>query len=221
MVSLIIFDLDGTLVDSKKDIADSLNLSLSACGFSTLSQEKIEDLVGRGARQLVKEAIGDPSDEVLWRVFQRFCQTYDEHLLDFTRLYPGVREFLESHSELPMAVVTNKPQHFSKKILEGLKIDHHFRWLIAGDTLTVQKPDPQVLQPILQETGPFEQALIVGDSDVDIFLGKAAGLLTCAVSYGFRPRKELELLQPDFLIDRFTELSQLPLFTSGAAQEAS
>lgn len=220
MISLIAFDLDGTLIDSKKDIADSLNAALRECGFKTLSQEKIEELVGRGARQLVKEAIGNPSEEQLWQVFEKFWKIYDAHCLDQTALYPGVREFLESTPSFELAVVTNKPQHFTHKILQGLKLDHYFRWILGGDTLPVQKPDPAMLQPILQDW-KGSAALFVGDSDVDIQVGKAAGWQTCAVTYGFRPRHEIELLQPDFIIDRFSELIALPIFKDVPIREVS
>jgi haloacid dehalogenase superfamily, subfamily IA, variant 1 with third motif having Dx(3-4)D or Dx(3-4)E len=221
MVSLIAFDLDGTLIDSKKDIADSLNAALRECGFPTLAQQKIEELVGRGARQLVKEALGNPSDEQLWRVFENFWRIYDLHCLDQTMLYPGVREFLDLGVPQTLAVITNKPQHFTKKILEGLKIDSRFRWIIGGDTLPVQKPDPAVLQPILADWQDGRNALIVGDSDIDIQLGRAAVWSTCAVTYGFRPREELQSLRPDFIIDRFAELKDLPVFKTFAAREVS
>jgi phosphoglycolate phosphatase len=221
MLPLLIFDLDGTLIDSKKDIADSLNYSLATEGFSTLPDEQIENLVGRGARQLVCQAIGNPTDDELGKVFRTFWNHYYAHLLDQTMLYPGVLNFLESFSHLSKAVVTNKPEIFSKKILEGLKIDHHFRWVIGGDTLPIQKPNPQVFDPILQDLGVPVQALMIGDSDVDIECGRAAGFLTCAVTYGFRPRQELELVRPDFIIDGFEELEQLPIFSEGFKQEAS
>jgi len=212
MHRLLIFDLDGTLIDSKKDIAVSLNHALQAEGFPTLSDQVIQDLVGRGARRLVKEAIGNPTDEQLGKVFLTFWNHYHEHCLDHTDLYPGVRELLERHRDLPMAVVTNKPELFSKKILEALDINRYFRWLIAGDTLATQKPDPKVFEPILKDLAGPVHAIIVGDSDVDINCGKAAGFKTCAVTYGFRTRAELEEYEPDFMIDRLEELSELSFF---------
>ena len=212
MLSLLVFDLDGTLIDSQQDIADSLNFALRQEGFPALSEQTIRDLVGRGARRLVMEAIGNPTDEQLGRVFLAFWNHYEAHCLDRTCLYPFVREFLESHAHIPMAVVTNKPELFSRKILKGLGVDSHFRWLIGGDTLGTQKPDARVLDPIFADLGGRVKAMIVGDSDVDIECGKAAGLLTCAVSYGFRDRSELADLKPDYLIDRLDELPRLPVF---------
>ncbi|HCU23995.1 MAG TPA: hypothetical protein DF383_03180, partial [Deltaproteobacteria bacterium] len=212
MSFVLIFDLDGTLIDSKQDIADSLNEALIQEGLATLPQKKIEELVGYGAKKFVYDALGRPSEEVLARVFLNFWKCYDDSLLKQTRLYPGVMDFLETHSHLPMAVVTNKPEIFSEKILVGLGIRDRFRWLIGGDSLPVQKPDPQVLNPIFQEFGGTLQGLMVGDSHVDIECGKAAGFKTCAVTYGFRSREDLSKLTPDFLIDDFSALAELPVF---------
>jgi len=213
MSPVLIFDLDGTLIDSKKDIADSLNYALKEEGFATLSERKIEEMVGHGAKTLVRDALGNPSDEALGRVFLTFWNYYHEHLLDQTRLYPGVSEFLERHPDIPKAVVTNKPEIFSRKILDGLGIRSHFRWLIGGDTLPIQKPDPKVFEPIFQEIEGQVEGVMVGDSHVDIECGRAAGLQTCAVTYGFRPREELLAYRPDFLIDSFGDFSALPFMS--------
>jgi len=211
MVSLLIFDLDGTLVDSKQDIANALNFALSQEGCDTLDMSAIQDMVGRGARHLVQEALGNPSNEVLARVFLAFWNRYEEHLLDQTRLYPGVLDFLEASDHPHKAVVTNKPIGFTHKILKGLKIDSFFRWVIGGDSLAVQKPDPSVLDPIFKDLAEKPKGLMIGDSDVDIDCGRAAGLYTCAVTYGFRSRQELEAANPDFIIDEFEALSEIPL----------
>jgi len=210
MSPVLIFDLDGTLIDSKKDIADSLNFALAQEGFETLPTSKIEEMVGHGAKTLVRDALGNPSDEALGRVFLSFWNRYHDHLLDATKLYPGVLEFLENYPQITKAVVTNKPELFSQKILEGLGIRSHFRWLIGGDTLPIQKPNPDVCAPIFRELGEPVSGVMVGDSHVDIECGRAAGLKTCAVSYGFRPREELLNYQPDFLIDHFSDFSGLP-----------
>ncbi|MCE9625117.1 MAG: HAD-IA family hydrolase [Deltaproteobacteria bacterium] len=210
MSPVLIFDLDGTLIDSKRDIADSLNFALAQEGFDTLPASKIEEMVGHGAKTLVRDALGNPSDEALGRVFLSFWNRYHDHLLDETKLYPGVLDFLENYPQITKAVVTNKPELFSQKILEGLGIRSHFRWLIGGDTLPIQKPNPEVFAPIFRELGEPVSGVMVGDSHVDIECGRAAGLKTCAVSYGFRPREELLNYQPDFLIDRFSDFSALP-----------
>jgi len=221
MISLLIFDLDGTLVDSKQDIADALNFALVSEGFSSLEPSAIHDMVGRGARHLVQDALGNPSNDVLARVFLAFWNRYEAHLLDRTQLYPGVREFLENSHHPHKAVVTNKPIGFTHKILQGLKIDHFFRWVIGGDSLGVQKPDPSVLDSIFSDLGERPEGLMVGDSDVDIDCGRGAGLLTCAVTYGFRSREELEVSQPDYMIDNFEQLSQIPILQMREKKTAS
>src|SRR4030095_3221867 len=150
-LSLIIFDLDGTLIDSKVDIANSVNYALEKEGFRTLPATAIQGFVGRGLSHLVQDVLGTPTAEEVQRVALGFWDHYMEHSLDETVLYPGVREFLTENPNLPKAVVTNKPYLLSKRILDGLNIDHHFRWLIGGDSLPVQKPSPEVLKPIMHE----------------------------------------------------------------------
>ncbi|MBL7685067.1 MAG: HAD-IA family hydrolase [Deltaproteobacteria bacterium] len=212
MSFLILFDLDGTLINSKADIANAVNFSLAAEGFPTLPKATIESFVGHGLMNLIEDVLGKPTPEEAKRVAQQFKIYYDAHLLDETTLYPGVREFLESKAHHPMGVVTNKPYGFSKKILEGLKIDHYFKWLIGGDSLPVQKPSPKMLDPIF-ESFPFSaDTLLVGDSQIDVDCGKAAGIRTCGVTYGYRDRSELIAAQPDFIIDAFPQLQELPIF---------
>ncbi|MGH7830070.1 MAG: HAD family hydrolase, partial [Candidatus Binatia bacterium] len=211
MLAFIAFDLDGTLIDSKRDIVDSVNAALASEGLPILPPGEIEDLVGRGARNLIQRAIGDPSDEILNRVFVKFWNEYLQHCLDHTALYPGVAEFLEAAAHLPMAVVTNKPEMFTRKILKGLGLESRFRWVIGGDTLPLQKPDPRIFDPIVDSLPPPVRGLMVGDSAIDIECGKAAGLWTCGVCGGFRPREELAAAGPDFLIGDFSGLKGLPL----------
>lgn len=211
-ISLIIFDLDGTLIDSKADIAASVNAALSQEGFPTLPPTTIQGFVGRGLSNLIQDTLGRPREEEVKRVARAFWNHYMEHLLDETVLYPGVISFLEKTSDRDRAVVTNKPYEFSKKILEGLKIDRHFRWVIGGDSLPVQKPSPEVFQPIFNDFEEKPLGIIIGDSQIDIDCGKAAGLLTCGVTYGYRDRGEIIAAKPDFIVDRFEELNSLPLF---------
>jgi len=213
-LSLIIFDLDGTLIDSKADIANSVNEALAQEGFPRLEPKTIQGFVGRGLSHLIQDTLGNPKPEEIKRVALAFWNHYMDHLLDQTVLYPAVLEFLEATTGYERAVVTNKPYAFSKKILEGLDIASHFRWLIGGDTLPIQKPSPQVFDPIFADFKEKPRGLIVGDSQIDIDCGKAAGLLTCGVTYGYRAREEIVASKPDFMIDRFEELSHLPLFKS-------
>ena len=209
---LLVFDLDGTLIDSRRDIADSLNFALKQEGFSQLPQKKIEDLVGWGAKQLVQEALGNPSEEDLMRVFLSFWNRYDAHLLDYTRPYDGVIEFLEATGDWQRAVITNKPEGFSRKIIQGLGLEKYFQWLVGGDSLAVRKPDAAAIQPIRDALGNWEIGVMVGDSVVDLTFGKAAGLINCALTHGFGIHEELRAMAPEFLVKDFFELSALPLF---------
>ncbi|MDX1387294.1 MAG: HAD hydrolase-like protein, partial [bacterium] len=151
MAKLLVFDLDGTLIDSRQDIATSLNFALEQEGFPVLSKKEIHNLVGWGARKLVADALGNPSQEDLERVFQSFWKYYDQHLLDETALYPDVLPFLDSTENWHRAVITNKPEGFTHKILKGLKLDSYFDWIFGGDSMAVRKPDPAVLDPIRAE----------------------------------------------------------------------
>ncbi len=213
MSSLLIFDLDGTLIDSKADIAASVNFALAQAGYTPLPQKTIESFVGRGLSHLIRDALGNPSDAEVSKVAQGFWNHYDQHLLDATTLYSGVIDLLEQTNHFEKAVVTNKPYHFSKKILEGLKLTHHFRWLIGGDSLPMQKPSPEVLTPIFKDLGKKPRGMIVGDSDIDIECGKKAGLVTCGVTYGYRSREEIVSASPDYIVDQFEEIQHLPFFT--------
>lgn len=212
MAKLLVFDLDGTLVDSRRDIADSLNFALKQEGFAQLPQKKIEDLVGWGAKQLVKEALGNPNEADLMRVFLSFWDRYDAHLLDHTRPYDGALEFLEATGDWQRAVITNKPEGFSRKIIQGLGLEKYFQWVIGGDSLAVRKPDVGVLHPIRDALRNWEIGVMVGDSVVDLQFGKATGLINCALTHGFGIHEELAAMAPDYLVKDFWELAGLTIF---------
>lgn len=214
MNQLVIFDLDGTLIDSRQDIADSLNFALAKCGFATLSQETIAEMVGKGAKQLVQEALGNPSDAELLQVYQSFLQRYEEHCLDATQLYPGVCEFLKQTSHWHQALVTNKPQRHTDKILAGFKLQNHFSWIIGGNLLPVRKPHPDTMAPIHRDLPHYERGVMVGDSLVDLEFGRAVGLTTCLLTHGFGNPQELAQAQPDYLVADMRELSSLEIFES-------
>ena len=212
MNKLLIFDLDGTLIDSRKDIANSLNAALKQEGFPTLPNRQIENLVGWGARKLVEDALGNPKAEELQRVFQTFMEIYDRHLLDETTAYPDALPFLQATADWQKAVITNKPEALSKKILKGLDLERYFPWVLGGDSLAVRKPDPKVLEPIRQALGEFHPGVMIGDSLIDLEFARAAGLLTCLLTHGFGLPHELEEARPEYLVKDFAELARLPLF---------
>jgi phosphoglycolate phosphatase len=139
-----------------------------------------------------------------------FRQYYREHLLDFSTLYPGVREILIHFQTKKMAVISNKPTEFTRAILAGLKVDKFFQLVLGGDSLPIMKPSPEPILYVLSELNvPPDRAVIIGDGATDIQAGKLAGILTCGVTYGFRSREIIENSQPDFFIDFILELRNI------------
>ena len=206
-VRLVVFDLDGTLVDSKVDLANSVNYALGAFGFPLLPNETVYSYVGDGARMLIQRSLGNDGKEILPRVLETFLTHYREHLLDTTIPFPGVSESLEAHSKsFEMALLTNKPVDMTQSILAGLSLSRYFVDVRGGDSFDSKKPDPEGLLRIMEERGISpEESLMVGDSANDILAGQAAGVATCGVSYGLGVRGFADH-SPDFTIDRFPEL---------------
>jgi phosphoglycolate phosphatase len=187
-VRLIVFDLDGTLVDSSRDLADAANALILERGGRPLSVETITSMVGEGAPTLVRRVIKASGLEVdLRQALPRFLELYDERLLVHTRLYDGTREMLERVAgAAPLAILTNKPQRPTESILAGLGIASSFGWVIGGDTAHGRKPDPAGLAHIIAAAGATaSETLMVGDSAIDLRTGRAAGTGVCLVSYGF------------------------------------
>lgn len=206
-VRLVVFDLDGTLVDSKVDLANSVNYALGAFGVPPLPHETIYSYVGNGASMLIQRSLGTARRAILPRVLETFLAHYREHLLDTTVPYPGVRESLEAHSgRFAMAVLTNKPVDMTRTILSGLSLSGHFVDVRGGDSFGTKKPNPEGLLRILADRGiPAAESLMVGDSANDVLAGKGAGVPTCGVTYGLGPEGFVEH-SPDFTIHRFPEL---------------
>lgn len=206
-VRLVVFDLDGTLVDSKVDLANSVNYALGAFGVCPLTHETIYSYVGNGASMLIQRSLGLEGRLILPRVLETFLAHYREHLLDTTVPYPGVRESLEAHSgKYAMAVLTNKPVDMTRTILTGLSLSGHFVDVRGGDSFGTKKPNPEGLLRILADRGvPPAESLMVGDSANDILAGQEAGVATCGVTYGISTQGFSEH-PPDFTIDRFPEL---------------
>ena len=205
-MDLIIYDLDGTLVDSLDDIADSVNRTLARFGLPQLPPNEVRRYVGSGARHLIRALI--PSTASFDEIFKFFLDDYDRHLLDKTTLYPGVAATLEHFSDKRQAVISNKPTGLSVKILQGLKVDHFFSAIRGGDSGFPLKPDPAAILQLLEKFKiKADRALIVGDSPVDIEAGKKAGIKTCAVTYGLRDKAELIAAQPDLLLNRIDQLT--------------
>jgi len=206
-VRALIFDLDGTLIDSKLDLALSVNATLAERGRSPLPHDQIFSYVGQGAPALIARALGsDASEQECQLGLEFFIKYYSAHKLDNTALYPGVRETLDALQGMPMAVYTNKPVRVSRSIIQDLGVAGHFRHVYGGNSFERKKPDPMGVESILREFGAAPaQVMIVGDSEVDVQTARNAGTWVCGVTYGFGSHLLAEY-PPDLLVDNLTEL---------------
>jgi len=214
-IKLLIFDLDGTLIDSRLDLIHSVNAMLKHLGRPALPGDVIASYIGDGAPMLVRRALGDPRDEKLLRDgLEHFLGYYRVHKLDHTHVYDGIREMLSAIRNatgisLQMAVLSNKPVIPSRAIVEALGLAEFFIHVYGGNSFSTKKPDPKGAQTILRETkNRPEQTLMVGDSSVDVITGRNASLWTCGVTYGFAPHTLCEA-PPDVTVDSPHELAQL------------
>ena len=206
-VRALIFDLDGTLIDSKLDLVLSIDATLKHMGRASISHEVIQSYVGNGAAALVRRALGDTvTDGEAEKGLAYFLSYYRGHMLDNTVTYPGVREALESLVKYPMAVLTNKPVRFSKAILEGLNISHYFKYVYGGNSFETKKPDPYGVNLLLRDLEvASHEAMVVGDSEVDVRTARNAGTWACGVSYGLG-LAGLRANPPDLMLDNLAEL---------------
>jgi len=204
---VLLFDLDGTLVDSREDIAFSVNHTLNLLGHGSLSLKEVEDLVGDGVKQLLSRAMGLVDEKRLAEAVEIFLPHYKIHCVDRTHPYPEVIETLDALKGIPMGVVTNKPQESADKTLEKLGLSHYFSVVLGGDALPVRKPAPDPLWEAWRRlNGRRGTALMVGDSPMDVFSAQGAGVLSVAMTYGFRSADELKKTNPDWLLNSFGEL---------------
>lgn len=206
-IRLLIFDLDGTLIDSRLDLVYSVNATLGHLGRAPLPHETIESYVGNGVAALIHRALGPgPSEEEVQRGQEFFLSYYREHMLDNTVLYPGVLEALGSLGSRNMAVLTNKPVRFSEDILKGLDIARYFKFVYGGNSFSCKKPDPIGVQTLLRDlsTSPSE-AMMVGDSGVDVRTARNAGIWSCGVTYGLG-LESMRSDPPDLMLDTLADL---------------
>ncbi len=211
MNDLLIFDLDGTLIDSKEDLVNSVNAMLLARGREALPHDVVASYVGNGAPMLVKRALPDASDEELASALQFFLDYYRAHMLDATVLYPGVREALDRlhRARVPLAILTNKPVKFSVRLVAGLGLASHFFQIYGGNSFAEKKPNPVGIDKLLAESGAERaRTVMVGDSAVDVLTARAALVQACGVSWGFQPETFADA-PPDFIIDDLRQLAEM------------
>lgn len=231
-IRLLIFDLDGTLIDSRLDLIHSVNAMLRHLERPELPGDVIASYVGDGAPTLVRRALGESANEAEFKTaLEYFLGYYRLHKLDHTVVYAGIPEMLAKfaghsgqecpphtsigeqesphHASRLMAVLSNKPVNPSRDIVRALGLGDYFVSVYGGNSFATKKPDPLGVQMILQETGvSAKQAIMIGDSGIDVQTGRNAGTWTCGVTYGFAPHT-LEEMPPDVVVDRPGELGEL------------
>ncbi|HYV04490.1 MAG TPA: HAD family hydrolase [Blastocatellia bacterium] len=215
-VASMLFDLDGTLIDSGADLASSINLMLADLGRSGLSEATVGGFVGDGVRVLVYRSLTathpdhqPPDESTHEKGISLMHSHYADEMFKTTHLYPGVAETLAGLTGKRKAVVTSKEVRFTRMILERFGISKYFDAIIGGDTTPARKPDPgPVLEAVRQLGGSVREAVMIGDSENDVVAGKRAGTYTCAVSYGFRSAEQLRETEPDVLLERIEQLNE-------------
>jgi len=209
-MDLLIFDLDGTLVDSRLDLANAVNATRSHMGMTPLANARVYTYVGNGAPLLIRRALGEGASEAeVQEALEFFLEYYSEHDLDNTTLYPGVRESLDRLRDAGkrMAVLTNKPVRMTRSIVEGLGIRGHFFQVYGGNSFDQKKPHPMGVEALMREAAVDRAGtMMVGDSSVDVHTARNAGIACCGVTYGFQP-ETLADPAPDLLVDRMEQLA--------------
>ena len=209
-VDLLIFDLDGTLIDSKLDLANSVNAARAHLGLDPLDLAVIMTYVGYGAPVLIQKAlVGEASESNIAQALEFFLDYYGRHALDSTRFYPGVKESLERlhRGGKWLAILSNKPVATSRMIIDGLGAAELFFSVYGGDSFGAKKPDPTGIDQLMRETGVGPRGtMMVGDSVVDVETARNAGVRSCGVRFGFAPAT-FDPTPPDLLVDRMEDLA--------------
>lgn len=207
-IKLIIFDLDGTLVDTSIDITNALNYAMKPYGLKNLTVDDTVKMVGEGITRLIEKLLGDEKIQAGDDVIKKFLDYYSEHLIDYSSVYPHVRETLDKLDGYKKAVISNKREYLSTELLGKLDLLKYFDLVIGSDTTSEKKPSaiPVIHAVTKLGVGP-QESIMVGDSNYDIEAGKKTGVKTVAVTYGYRERQYLK--DADYMIDSIEELLEL------------
>ena len=204
---LVIFDFDGTLIDSKHDIATSVNLTLKDLDLPPRSREEIFSFVGDGVKRLLRLSVGEGNEARYEDALKIFREHYLAHCLDSTQIYAGLEAVLDILEGKPKALATNKSLEYTLRIAEGLGVRDTFSAIECPNDQSDLKPDPGMLFRILAQLGvPPEKAVLVGDSTNDVRAAKAAGMKACAVGYGYGNREKVLALTPDYFCEKPEDL---------------
>jgi phosphoglycolate phosphatase len=207
MKKLILYDLDGTLADTRRDIIVSVRHALTMLQGPELTDEEIKDCVGTGLHALIKQVFRTEDEKLADRGSKLYREHYKKHMLDHTQLYEGARECLEYFKDRKQAVITNKPNPFSSQILAALGVADYFIAILAGDNGLPFKPDPAAIHHLMEATNAAEaEVLFIGDSPVDIEAARNAGVEVVTLSHGFASEATLREAKPDHIVRDFSEL---------------
>ena len=208
-VDSIVWDFDGVVADTGKDIAKAANWTLQQLGLPEQPNATLVRYIGGGAGPLVRKMLGERADELYDRALPLMKERYGQYFFVETDLYPGIREVLEFYARAgkSMGIATNKVETVLRTILRGLELEPFFEVLIGPESVTRRKPDPEVVLKVLETLGTApKRAVMIGDTAADIGAGKAAGTWTVGVTYGYGSREEVEGAGPDVVIDSALEL---------------
>ena len=207
---VLLFDFDGTLIDSKVDIATAVNLTLGDLGLPLRSVEEIFSFVGDGVKRLLRLSVGEDNHEQYDRALEVFRQHYLMHCVQTTRWYPGIWEVLQHYKDRKNVIVTNKSMEYTLAIIDGLQARDVFQHVEAPRDTTELKPEPVMLERALTVLGAdIDSTVMIGDSTNDVRAAQAAGIRVCAVGYGYGNREKVTALQPDFFCETPHDLIEL------------
>lgn len=207
---LLLFDFDGTLIDSKMDIATSVNLTLGELGLPQRSVEEIFSFVGDGVKRLLRLSVGDGGEDRYEAALGIFRSHYLQHCVKTTTFYPGIDEVLRHYIGRKRAIVTNKSPEYAQCIVEGLHAKNLFHAVEGARDVTDLKPEPVMLHRVLANLGVSpDRTVMIGDSTNDVRAAQAAGVKACAVGYGYGNREKVLALNPDFYCERPQDLLNL------------
>jgi phosphoglycolate phosphatase len=209
-IDLMIFDLDGTLVNSGGDIVASVNYTLKSLNIPIKSEAEILSFVGDGVNKMIERALAKDSQNLFDRAMDIFSEYYARHMLDTTCLYDSVIEVLDHFHDKKKVIITNKRKYFTLKMTDALGIGKYFEEIIGADSTAYKKPDPRLFIPLLERVhAVYNDTVVIGDGVNDIMLAKNTGVLSCALLNGLTHRDILLALDPDFACEGLRELLKI------------